>query len=205
MKRLISNIGPTLLCIPDISGFTRFMRNVDFSQSSEIITSLLNKIIYTNTIGLKVSEIEGDAVLFYMQGTLPSLERLIDQCQTFYSEFYKEMYRISKTYTPEDKAHKTPEMLGLKVIIHYSKQIGIAQIGKHVKLLGEDVIIAHRLLKNNIDGSEYLLFSESTISYYNNTSNENNFEQDSVKTDSILSTDLGKLKFCYMDLPSNPA
>jgi len=83
------DILPTLLCIPDISGFTKFMGNTDFELSSKVIPSLLNKIIYSNEIELKISEIEGDAVLFYRTSDLPSFEKLMAQCHFFYSEFYK--------------------------------------------------------------------------------------------------------------------
>lgn len=50
----------------------------DFNLSSKIIPSLLDKVIYSNEIGLKISEIEGDAVLFYRNGELPPFQSLID-------------------------------------------------------------------------------------------------------------------------------
>ena len=77
--------SPTLICIPDISGFTEFMSDTDFELASKVIPSLLNNIIYSNEIGLKVSEIEGDAVLFYKTGEMPSLTKLYDQCVDFYT------------------------------------------------------------------------------------------------------------------------
>ncbi len=70
----------TFICIPDISGFTRFMSETNFDLGSKVIPSLLNKIVYSNELGLKISEIEGDAVLFYRTGDLPSLVALLDQC-----------------------------------------------------------------------------------------------------------------------------
>ena len=82
---------PTLICIPDISGFTQFMSDMDFELTSKVIPALLNNIIYSNEIGLKVSEIEGDAVLFYRPGELPPFEKLVKQCKYFYTEFYKQL------------------------------------------------------------------------------------------------------------------
>ena len=93
------DVLPTLLCIPDISGFTKFMGNTDFELSSKVIPSLLNKIIYSNEIELKISEIEGDAVLFYRTGDLPSFEKLMAQCHFFYSEFYKQLNQLQKSMT----------------------------------------------------------------------------------------------------------
>jgi hypothetical protein len=37
------------------------MKEVDINLSSQVISSLLNNIIYSNKIALKVSEIEGDS------------------------------------------------------------------------------------------------------------------------------------------------
>ena len=82
--------SPTLLCIPDISGFTEFMSETDFELSSKVIPSLLNKIVYSNEIGLKISEIEGDAVLFYKAGELPPFKELIEQCRILQTVAYFE-------------------------------------------------------------------------------------------------------------------
>ena len=53
-----------LLFIPDISGFTRFINQTDIEHSRLIIQELLEVLINANQIGLEVSEIEGDAILF---------------------------------------------------------------------------------------------------------------------------------------------
>lgn len=53
-----------LLFIPDISGFTKFVHENEIEHSRIIIEELLENIINSNEIGLKISEVEGDAVLF---------------------------------------------------------------------------------------------------------------------------------------------
>jgi hypothetical protein len=60
-----------LIFIPDISGFTRFVNEVEIDHSRHIIQELLEVIINSNKIGLEVSEIEGDAILFYKYGDSP--------------------------------------------------------------------------------------------------------------------------------------
>ncbi|MGE5810421.1 MAG: DUF2652 domain-containing protein, partial [Ignavibacteria bacterium] len=52
-----------LLFIPDISGFTRFINQVEVEHSRLIIQELLEIIINSNSIGLQISEVEGDAIL----------------------------------------------------------------------------------------------------------------------------------------------
>lgn len=85
---------PTLLCIPDISGFTQFMSKTDFELSSKVIPSLLNKIVYSNEIGLKISEIEGDAVLFYRTGELPSFQMFWINADFFTPSFINNYMRL---------------------------------------------------------------------------------------------------------------
>ena len=156
---------PTLICIPDISGFTQFMSDTDIELSSQVIPSLLNKVIYANQLNLKVSEIEGDAILFYRTGKLPSFKSLIHQCRTFYEDFYHQLNAL-KEHNKANGNQKFPDVLGLKIILHYGKEVSAVPIGKNIKLMGEDVIIAHRLLKNSISYDEYILISETLLSEY---------------------------------------
>ncbi|HKH62865.1 MAG TPA: DUF2652 domain-containing protein, partial [Flavitalea sp.] len=70
-----------LIFIPDISGFTSFVNNTEIEHSRFIIEELLETIINSNQLGLNISEIEGDAVLFYKFGDPPKVqERLFTAC-----------------------------------------------------------------------------------------------------------------------------
>ena len=70
-----------LLFIPDISGFTRFVHETDINHSRLIIEELLEILINANQIGLEVSEVEGDAILFYRFGDSPPLEEVYKQVE----------------------------------------------------------------------------------------------------------------------------
>ncbi|MGB5822167.1 MAG: DUF2652 domain-containing protein [Saonia sp.] len=193
--------APTLICIPDISGFTEFMSKVDFELGAKVVPSLLNNIVYSNEIGLKVSEIEGDAVLFYRQGKLPSLAVLIDQCKNFYKEFYEHLSELRKKHDESEDAAKIPEILGLKIILHYGCEIAPVTIGKHIKLMGEDVIAAHRLLKNAIPIDEYILISHELLEQYSRDL-ENTVDWTKIRKGSIQDDHIGKIRFSYV--PLNP-
>ncbi|WP_339715710.1 DUF2652 domain-containing protein [uncultured Kriegella sp.] len=191
---------PTLLCIPDISGFTKFMSDTDFELSSKVIPSLLNKIIYSNEIGLKVSEIEGDAVLFYRTGELPPFEELIAQCKFFYTEFYKQLAVLRNKNGHKRDAAKIPKILGLKIILHYGQEIAVVPVGKRIKLMGEDVIVAHRLLKNDIPFDEYILISESLISMYETSVKKDHFDLNELEKGSIEVEHVGRIDYHYVRL-----
>lgn len=192
--------GPTLICIPDISGFTRFMGEIDFELSTKIIPSLLNKIIYSNEIGLKISEIEGDAVLFYRSGELPTLKDLIDQCIYFYTEFYNQMDVLRSKNNGHQGADKIPELLGLKIILHFGEEVGLVPIGKNIKLMGEDIIVAHRLLKNTISVDEYILFSNEILSNFSEEERKELQESTDLIAGGINVDHLGRIDYKYIDL-----
>ncbi len=192
---------PTLICIPDISGFTEFMSQTDFELSSKVIPPLLNNIIYSNEIELKISEIEGDAVLFFRTGEPPSFKTLIEQCTNFYTEFYKQILSLQKEYSDTEQAFKIPKILGLKIILHYGDEIGITPIGKRMKLMGQGVIIAHRLLKNDIPLDEYILISDALLNRYK-TGKDETFIRNALTSGEINESHLGKIGFHYIDFAS---
>ncbi|TLP70613.1 DUF2652 domain-containing protein [Maribacter sp. ACAM166] len=192
--------SPMLICIPDISGFTEFMSETDFELSSKIIPALLNQIIYTNEIGLKVSEIEGDAVLFFKTGEMPSLEKLIKQCRVFYTEFYKELEVLRDKYKMNKDAAAIPDILGLKIILHYGKEIALTKVGNSIKLFGEDLIVAHKLLKNKIDLNDYLLLTKGLTDYYKAHNLDNQFDWASLKQNSTEYDHVGEIKYYYINL-----
>lgn len=190
----------TLLCIPDISGFTKFMSEVDFELGSKVIPSLLNNIVYSNELGLKISEIEGDAVLFYKAGDLPPLKDLIDQCRFFYTEFYKQLHQLKARFDKVEDSDSIPKILGLKIILHFGEEVGLVPVGKRIKLIGQDVITAHRMLKNDIKFDEYILISEALLRRYNGQLEEYDFDWGELHKGYIEEKHLGKIGFNYINL-----
>ncbi|MBP2830716.1 DUF2652 domain-containing protein [Aquimarina sp. U1-2] len=191
---------PALICIPDISGFTEFMSSTDINLSAEVISALLNKVIYANEIGLKVSEIEGDAVLFYRPGKLPPFKDLVDQCRRFYTGFYDQLYELHKKHAKNGEGDHIPKMLGLKIILHYGRQISAVPIGKNIKLMGEDVILAHRLLKNEIPEDEYILLSGNVLEQYKQETIQRNFGWGELHDYKTEYEHIGEVNFSYINL-----
>jgi hypothetical protein len=151
-----------LLFIPDISGFTRFISETEIEHSRLIIQELLEILINANSIGLEISEIEGDAILFYKFGNPPELNELYKQVEEMFCAFHKNIsaYHI-KRYC-QCKACLSVNNLTLKVITHYGEFTSY-NVKNFTKLLGKDLIIAHQLLKNEIAQHEYWLVTENVI------------------------------------------
>ena len=148
----------TTILISDISGFTDFTGTTELDHSSHIINELLNLIVQSNELGFTLSEIEGDAVLFYRKGEPPPKKNLVEQCLTMFKNFHTQLKIIERDTTCQCGACQTATNLTLKFIIHFGevKEINVAQF---TKATGIDMIIADRLLKNNIASHEYILIS----------------------------------------------
>jgi hypothetical protein len=145
-----------LLFIPDISGFTRFVNETEIDHSRLIIQELLEILINSNEIGLEVSEIEGDAILFYKFGDMPPLEDLYTQVAKMFIAFHQNLNSYEYRRFCQCKACTSAINLTLKVITHYGEFAGY-NVKNFSKLIGKDVIVAHQLLKNDIEHHEYWL------------------------------------------------
>jgi hypothetical protein len=163
--KLSTEDGPALICIPDITGFTRFMAETDLEFSRKIIPALMRCLVASNTISLNVGEIEGDAILFYRFGNLPSLKELIEQCKKFYLDFIEQLETLKKEFADDFGKYISTNKLSLKIILHAAEMTS-THIEGMIKLIGEDVVVAHRLLKNTIEDPEYILLTEKLLSHY---------------------------------------
>jgi len=154
----------TLIYIPDISGFTEFVNTTEIEHSQHIISELLEIIIAANKLNFSISEIEGDAVLFYKKEDIPSPQDLIEQSKEMFLQFHSHLMDIEKNNVCQCGACRSASNLSLKFISHLGdlKEVNVDRFNK---LIGSDLILAHRLLKNSIISNEYLLFSDP---YFNN-------------------------------------
>ena len=158
-----SDVQQSLLFIPDISGFTQFVSDTETSHAQHIIQELLEILISANQIGLKVSEVEGDAILFYRYGKAPTVVELLSQVQKMFVDFHAHLKKYETHRICHCGACQTAHNLTLKFISHYGS-ISENQIRQHTKLFGKDVIVAHHLLKNDLQERAYVLFTHALVS-----------------------------------------
>jgi hypothetical protein len=151
-----------LLFIPDISGFTRFVSQTEIEHSRLIIQELLEILINANQIELEVSEIEGDAILFYKFGDAPDLEVLYRQVEKMFCAFHQSLLVYENSRYCQCKACMSAIDLSLKIITHYGEFTGYT-VRNFSKLIGKDIIVAHQLLKNDIEQHEYWLVTNDVL------------------------------------------
>ncbi len=192
-------MASSLLFIADISGFTRFVNETELSHSRHVISELLEAIIDTNEIDLEVAEIEGDAVLFYKYGSVPSIEDLINQCRRMFVEFHSHLLNYKHRRICDCGACRTAQDLTIKFVAH-SGDFNFLKVKEHRKPHGSDVVLTHRLLKNNIQGKEYLLLTDTFSQDLNEGKVLSQHSWTSMSTGSTKYDDIGEVAYYYLPL-----
>ena len=122
-----TSIDHSFLFIPDISGFTEFVDQTEIDHSQHIISELLEAIIDSNIIDMEVSEVEGDAVLFFKRREVPDLKKVLDQCRETFLGFHSVIKKYEKQRICNCGACTTAVNLKLKFIAH-SGRIGFIKV-----------------------------------------------------------------------------
>src|SRR3954469_8212181 len=170
-KQTISEpaVQAALLFMPDISGFTEFVTATEIQHAQSIVGELLEIIMESNQINLQVSAVEGDAIFFYRLGKAPALDQLLEQVQLMFTRFHQHLQRYDHERICPCGACTGAKHLKLKFFAHYG-EVSKYNVKEHHQLFGKDVIVLHRLLKNNLHKKEYTLLTDSVVEQ-NNSSN----------------------------------
>ncbi len=150
----------SLLFIPDISGFTQFIQSTEVAHSQHVIAELLEVLIDSNISELELAEIEGDALFFYKEEEILSQEKLIAQIEHTFSAFFSHLKLLETNRICQCKACSTAPELELKIVIH-SGQLQFIEVRGNRKPFGQQVIEAHRMMKNSIQSDNYIMISRS--------------------------------------------
>jgi hypothetical protein len=186
---------PALLFMPDISGFTQFVSETELLHSQHIISELLEILIDSNHLNLQVSEVEGDAIFFFRFGEKPAMQSLLQQVEKMFTRFHAHLKLYEHQRICPCGACKTAVNLTLKIVVHFGEVTGIS-VKEHKKLFGKDVILIHRLLKNNLDRKEYVLFTKSLV----DEKEQNDLPVWYMPQQASEQYDVGNIQFYFSDL-----
>ncbi len=157
-------MNKSLLFLPDISGFTEFVQTTEVEHSQHVISELLEVLIAANTENLQLAEIEGDALFFYKENEIPSLERLLALSENIFTAFYSHLRLLEKNRICPCNACSSAPKLQLKIIAHCG-ELQFLTVQNNRKPFGSQVIEAHRLMKNSVASDNYVLFSKELTDY----------------------------------------
>ena len=158
------------LIIADISGYTTYLRGVELEHSTDILADLINTIVAQMAGHFTLAKLEGDAIFAYASDTHdPDAATLVTTIESCFFAFAGRQRTIDQaTSCTCDACSKIPT-LNLKFVIHHGR-FAIHEVAGSRELVGPDVIVVHRLLKNDIKektGVEaYAFFSGDCTEHY---------------------------------------
>lgn len=165
------------LLLADISGYTMFLDNVRVAHQDDsfadgnipvaygLMSGLLDGIANQVDPPFTFVKFEGDAVFAVAPGdSSPRAEEMLECIRHCYQDFVERLAEAGVVWTCTCTACSGMTRLDLKFVIHHGEYI-VQAVGPRIELLGPDVNIVHRLLKNDavveVGATAYALFTEA--------------------------------------------
>lgn len=160
-------VKPLFIILVDISGYTNFIRlhKVSLLHAEKIIGELMECVLDKVELPVVAHEILGDAISLYaLDDGSPELANSIYlQLEKYFLAFRKrEAYLLRECGYCFCDACNNVGKLKLKAILHSGKAV-FTKVHNIPKISGEDVITAHRLLKNSIASDEYVFVTNNFL------------------------------------------
>lgn len=162
----MGDVKQGFLVLADISGFTAFVTATELEHGPPIIAALLEEVIGRIAPPLEVLEVEGDAVFALgVNGSVLPPASLLDVLQAGMAGFRERQHEMAMDDSCSCNACRSVGRLRLKIISHHGTFLE-QTVGGRLQAAGRDVILAHRLLKNRLQGErDYTLFTRPALEY----------------------------------------
>jgi hypothetical protein len=150
------------LLLAGISGYTGFLQSVAEAHRDDafaggrvpdaytLVSSLLDGIIERVVPPFTLSKVEGDAVFAFagVDADVPRGEGLLRCLGECYAAFRERLAGAGQVWTCRCNACSRVDGLDLKFVLHAGAYV-VQSIGGGRELIGPEVVMAHRLLKNH--------------------------------------------------------
>ncbi len=151
-----------LIFIPEISGFPHSVTQTELTHNYHISKELIEVIINSDILRMKITGTEGGALLFCRSGAPPSIEEIVGQAHKTFIDFHSHLKQIEKNRICRCGACRGATNLGIRFVVHYGN-LQETTIQNHPQVTGKDVILARRLMQNKVPASQYLLVTEDYL------------------------------------------
>jgi len=161
-----------IILLGDISGYTKLLTQTELEHAQSIMQYLFDTIFNATGEQFLVNELEGDAIFAYCVEPKDPAALLVETLKQIH--LYGEAFATAKQDMLERRAVDMKACpcnacsnifaLSFKFVIHYG-EFAINKVGPFVKLIGQSIIAAHRLLKNDVPSDSYILMSEDALQF----------------------------------------
>jgi hypothetical protein len=163
---MLSVAQPTCFLIADISGYTGYLADVELDHAQDILADLIGAVVTALRPNFRLAKLEGDAAFTFMTAEKIDGSMLLDTIERCYFGFRRRRRDVRQATSCECNACARIPDLDLKFVVHHGAAIHQKVAGRQ-ELLGSDVIVVHRLLKNEVVEelgiNAYALISQACI------------------------------------------
>jgi class 3 adenylate cyclase len=164
------------LLLADISGYTGFLQGVSDAHRALIVdadeppaayglmSTLFDAMLGEIEPTFRVAKFEGDAVFAVADDGAVDGSAVLDSVRACYAAFRRQLTNAGTQWTCQCNACAIIGDLDLKFVVHHGSHVA-QPIAGHEELLGPDVNLVHRLLKNHardlVGPAPYALFTDA--------------------------------------------
>lgn len=163
---MLSRPESACLLIADISGYTSYLAGTELDHAQDILADLMTTVVGSLRPGFRLAKLEGDAAFVYVLTERIDGSQLLDTVERTYFAFRRRLRDIAQATSCVCNACVLMPTLDLKTIAHHGSIVRHRIAGRE-ELVGSDVIVAHRFLKNHVvqrlDMPAYALFSDACV------------------------------------------
>ncbi len=154
------------LLIADITGYTDYLAGVELDHAQDILADLVDTVVGSLRPMFRLAKLEGDAAFAYHPAETIDSSLLQDTVEATYFAFRRRLRDIKQASQCECNACILIPGLDLKFVVHHGL-VGRQQMAGMEELVGQDVILIHRLLKNGVQEATgiraYALYTSQVI------------------------------------------
>src|SRR3954451_16280126 len=163
---MLSVAEPTCFLIADISGYTGYLADVEHEHAQDILADLVGAVVSALRPNFRLAKLEGDAAFTFQAVERVDGSMLLDTIERCYFGFRRRRRDVRQATSCDCNACVRIPDLDLKFVVHHGSVIQQLVPGRK-ELVGADVIVVHRLLKNDVQEQlgidAYALISQAAI------------------------------------------
>ena len=143
-----------------------FRVGVELDHAQDIIADIMDTLVRALRPPFRLAKFEGDAAFVYALADKVDGALVQDSIDQAYFAFRKRLRSIKQASTCECQACSRMQSLDVKFVVHHGEFIRQKMSGRE-ELAGRDVILVHRLLKNEVGKTfgphAYALYSGACV------------------------------------------
>jgi hypothetical protein len=146
---MIDRTEPACLVIADITGYSGYLAGVELDHAQDILADLIDTVVGALRPTFQLAKLEGDAAFVWLPTATVDGSELRDVIERCYFAFQRRIRDVRQASTCECNACIRIPNLDLKFVAHHGR-VARQQMAGMEELVGSDVILVHRLLKNHV-------------------------------------------------------